>query len=141
MGGISIKELNLLELEMLKAMGFRAFISHEELSGVLDLLTSSSSKEEAATDEAKTSRCSKKRGNEGEQPENEETLLPAKLQHDSKSDQVLVIAGESGNDKQHIPNKGSAISVVLTCHLQERSRSTMDVQSQLVQQAISAGGI
>ena len=135
-GGVSIKELNLLELEMLKALDFRAYISHEELSKVLSLLVSNetSDKEEA------TARRSKKRGNEGAQPEIEVGSLPAKLHHDSKSDQVLVTAGESVCEDQPSGRKATTAVVKLSCLLQESSTSSLDGKSLPVQCAISVGG-
>lgn len=135
-GGISIRELNLLELEMLKALEFRAYIHHEELTEVLELLTSN----DAADKNPEPSRRSKKRGNEEDQSENADAL-PAKLQHDSNSTQVLVTAGESVSDQQPPILKGSTAVAGLSCHLQERSRSSLDGKAlPALQCVVSAGG-
>ncbi len=127
---------------MLKALDFRAFISHEELSEVLSLLSSFPASNEIAADHSTvhSERRSKKRGNEGEQPESEAALLPSKLQHDSKIDQVLVIAGERKSDKQPLSDKTAAMSVTLSCRHQDSSRSSLDEQSIKVQPAILVGG-
>ena len=121
---------------MLKALEFRAHISHEELSDVLSLLTSSEAYERAT----ERLRQSKKRGNEMDQSGNEDVSLPAKLQHDSKSHQVLVTAGEGFSSVGPPSCKASTAVAGLSCRFQDKSGSSLDGKSLPVHCVVSAGG-
>lgn len=99
-GGISTKEMNRLELEMLKLLDFKAFISHVEICEVLDqMLTCADSPFSSRIPSGTLLRVSKKRGKEIGQPASD-CRLPVKLQHDSKNDQVLVTQEAQRSESQ-----------------------------------------
>ena len=137
-GGISTRELNKLELEMLKLLGFRCFVSQAELSEVLSQLIASSLGSASATEQSEASRQSKKRGNEEPAAD---ISLPAKLQHDSHNNQIIVTSDFRDCVRQESEELStvSVPSVALMCHTEERQSSGMSQPIQ-VQLGISAGG-
>lgn len=141
-GGISTKELNQLELELLVILDFRAFIKPKELSEVLGLFAGSLDfhKPAEGSKEAKLDRHGVKRGIEGPQPESE-SLQPAKLQHDKNSDQVLVTP-EARSGKGKSAQEGSSRLgpvVALQCQADERAKASAEAPAVQIRLAICAG--
>ena len=95
-GGISTKELNKLELEMLQLLDFRAFVSHSVLRACMADIAVESPCEpltpSASADPTCGDAVGRKRVNEDPTAD---TALPAKFQHSTGKDQVLVMPKES----------------------------------------------
>lgn len=83
-GGISTKEINRLELEMLRLLDFRVFTSRADLRVCLADLSSHPS---CQPDPPPSEAVGRKRTND---PPSAETAIPSKLQHSTGKDQILV---------------------------------------------------
>lgn len=126
---------------MLKLLEFRAFVSFSELSEVLSQLLACNSNKATPPDPTSASRRSKKRGQEDPLAEPEDSI-PAKLQHDSHKDQILVTPALTSLEDKAVPGKNHAshtTKVALQCQEAERGTSS-GVRAIQVQLAICAGG-
>lgn len=142
-GGVSTRELNGLELEMLKLLEFRAFVSCSELSRLLKIVRGGYEPELAAqADALGSSTCRRSKKRVGDEVGSLDNNLPAKLQHDSQSSQILVTKESSQAEigPPHVSGLGKPAVTVLACQqeiLRLPMQSGTPVQLHI---AITAGG-